>query len=225
MDATDFDTWFSTLETLAMPPSYYANVGNATETAGRNAGRIAAIGDALATRDQAALERALGDRATVGDFGSYVRGVVCGRTASRKNASGKRMEQLMHDELAAIGLPFRDQVRTDDIAASYGIDMSPIANLGRCKRFDYLVQGRSGLFAIEINYYGTSGSKPNEIARAYQLIDREMRGMGGIDFVWVTDGPGWKASKDNLREAYANIGHVYDIADVRDGRLSAMLSA
>ena len=189
MDATDFDTWFSTLETLAMPPSYYANVGNATETAGRNAGRIAAIGDALATRDQAALERALGDRATL-----------------------------------AFAMNVFNVPRYAKVDTGHGIVTFDARSPSAPRELVGFVRA-TGLFAIEVNYYGTSGSKPNEIARAYQLIDREMRGMGGIDFVWVTDGPGWKASKDNLREAYANIGHVYDIADVRDGRLSAMLSA
>ncbi len=72
---------------------------------------------------------------------------------------------------------------------------------------------------IETNFYSGGGSKLNETARSYAKLANDMKNINEVEFVWITDGIGWKSTKNNLREAYQVINHLYTIEDLNSGVL------
>jgi|ERR1700675_826362 len=62
---------------------------------------------------------------------------------------------------------------------------------------------------LEVNFYTTSGSKPSEIKRAYQSVNRELS-MVGVELVWITDGAGYLKMKRGLREAFEAHRNTYN---------------
>lgn len=80
------------------------------------------------------------------------------------------------------------------------------------KRFDFVIKTKKRTFLIELNFYSGGGSKLNEITRAYSDIGPKVNSVEGYDFVWITDGEGWKSAKNKLEEAYSIIPRVYNFA-------------
>jgi type II restriction enzyme len=38
----------------------------------------------------------------------------------------------------------------------------------------------------------------------------------GFEFVWITDGVGWKSAKNKLQEAYSIIPSIYNLTNISD---------
>ena len=85
------------------------------------------------------------------------------------------------------------------------------------KRFDFVVKTNDKVYAIETNFYASSGSKLNETARSYKMIAQESKNINGFSFVWFTDGIGWKNAKNNLEETFDSMEHIYNISDLENG--------
>ena len=49
------------------------------------------------------------------------------------------------------------------------------------------------------------------------MIAEEADKVVGFEFVWFTDGMGWISARNNLRETFDNMEHIYNIADIKDG--------
>jgi type II restriction enzyme len=62
---------------------------------------------------------------------------------------------------------------------------------------------------VEVNFYTTSGSKPSEIKRAYENVNRELNGVG-VELVWITDGAGYFKMKKSLEEAFRIHPNTYN---------------
>ena len=104
------------------------------------------------------------------------------------------------------------------IADKWGVDLSSISNQGKTeKRFDFVVKTPSMIYAIETNFYSSSGSKLNETARSYKNLALEAAPIEGFTFVWFTDGKGWNSARNNLEETFDTTEHVYNIKDLEDG--------
>lgn len=71
---------------------------------------------------------------------------------------------------------------------------------------------------LEVNHYGTTGSKPTAIAHEYIARERELNALG-IGFLWVTDGLAWNAMHHALRLAFNELRFVSTIQLARDGLL------
>ena len=111
-----------------------------------------------------------------------------------------------------------------EIEAKWGIDLSAISNNGGAeKRFDFVVKGSDTVYGIETNFYTSSGSKLNETARSYKTITLETRDLEYFKFVWFTDGCGWHNAKNNLKETFDVLEHLYNIADLENGIISKVL--
>ena len=80
------------------------------------------------------------------------------------------------------------------------------------KRFDFVVRTKAKTYLIEVNFYNSSGSKPNEVARAYTELAQKISPYPDYEFVWITDGNGWIPSKNKLQEAYSAIQNVYNLS-------------
>ena len=82
------------------------------------------------------------------------------------------------------------------------------------KRFDFVIETTEKNYLIEVNFYSGGGSKLNEIARSYSDIALKINSVEGFEFVWVTDGVGWRSAKNKLQEAYNIIPSVYNLTSV-----------
>ena len=105
-----------------------------------------------------------------------------------------------------------------DIERMWRIDLSAISNQGKAaKRFDFVVKTEDMIYAIETNFYGGGGSKLNETARSYKMLSQESDTVEGFTFVWFTDGIGWRSARENLRETFDVMEHIYNIDDMEQG--------
>lgn len=138
----------------------------------------------------------------------YVFGIETGLdTNARKNRSGHIMEGTVARLFQENRINFRQEV--------YSSEFSELAVLGTDeKRFDFFVETTSKKYLIEVNFYSGGGSKLNEVARAYTELAPKINSATGFEFVWITDGIGWKSAKSKLEEAYNTIPRVYNLTNV-----------
>ena len=110
------------------------------------------------------------------------------------------------------------------ITRKTGIDLGLISHDGTTeKKFDFVIYREKRVYAIEVNYYGSGGSKLNETARSYKTIALEAKGIPDFAFVWITDGPGWKSAKPNLEETFDVLDTIFNINDLNNGSLEKLL--
>lgn len=158
----------------------------------------------------------------------YVLGVETGlNTNARKNRGGDLMENVVERHLENIGLKkdkdFFKEMYAEDVEKRFGIDLSALTNNGEAtKRFDFVVCLNDKVFGIEANSYGSGGSKLNETARSYKEIAIESQSIDRFTFVWITDGYGWRAAKNNLKETFDFLPTIYNINDLSEGALISL---
>lgn len=160
----------------------------------------------------------------------YVTGVEVGMdTNGRKGRTGDAMEDLVESYLLKSGFVrdfnyFKEYTKTD-IMSKWGVDLSHIEqklkgnsqNKNAEKRFDFVVKTDGMLYVIETNFYAVQGSKLNETARSYKMIETEFKNMKDVTFVWITDGKGWKSARHNLEETFNEMDNIYNINDMKNG--------
>ena len=140
----------------------------------------------------------------------------------RKNRVGHLMENLVEKYIIEEGFvkdkTYFKEMYLVDIERNWNIDLSSLSNQGKsAKRFDFVVITNDKVYAIETNFYASSGSKLNETARSYKMIAQESKNINGFSFVWFTDGIGWKNAKNNLEETFDSMEHIYNISDLENG--------
>ena len=153
----------------------------------------------------------------------YAIGIEVGLDSnSRKNRSGKIMEDVVEEFFKLAGLSYQTQMKYKDIDKEYGTNLCSIGK--STKKFDFVFKSSktNQLIVMEVNCYGTQGSKPNETAKSYIELNDKIKAMNDVIFVWITDGNGWNRSRLNLEDAYDNIEHLYTIKDLEDGILSRL---
>lgn len=84
------------------------------------------------------------------------------------------------------------------------------------KRFDFVVETKTKTYLFEVNFYSGGGSKLNEVARSYSDIAPKINSVSGFEFVWITDGIGWRSAKNKLQEAYNIIPRIYNLTNIND---------
>ncbi|MCL5982231.1 MAG: type II restriction endonuclease [Firmicutes bacterium] len=153
----------------------------------------------------------------------YATGVETGLDSNgRKNRGGHLMENLVESFLRKAGLvrdtDYFKEMKISDIEGKWGLDLSALSNQGKTvKRFDFVVKTERVAYAIETNFYASSGSKLNETARSYKNIALDVQNINGFAFVWFTDGKGWLSARHNLEETFDVMEHIYSIADLESG--------
>ena len=138
----------------------------------------------------------------------YVFGIETGLdTNARKNRSGHIMENTVAKLFCDAGIRFRQEV--------YSSEFPELAVLGTDeKRFDFFIKTPTVKYLIEVNFYSGGGSKLNEVARAYTELAPKVNSVEGYEFVWITDGIGWKSARNKLEEAYNTIPSVYNLTNI-----------
>ena len=153
----------------------------------------------------------------------YVTGVETGLDSNgRKNRGGHLMENLVESYIQQAGFvkyeTYFKEMYLSDIEHRWGIDLSAISNTGKTeKRFDFVVKTNNKIYGIEANFYSSGGSKLNETARSYKNLAVESKEIDGFEFIWFTDGNGWKSARHNLEETFDVMEHIYSIEDLENG--------
>lgn len=140
----------------------------------------------------------------------YVFGVEVGLDSNaRKNRSGDAMEDTVELIIKGSGLKYRKEVYSSEwpaITKALGTDK---------KRFDFVIEGKDKTYLAEVNFYSSGGSKLNETARSFTELAPKINAVDGFEFLWVTDGKGWRSAKNKLQEAYYMIPNVYNLTTLK----------
>lgn len=147
----------------------------------------------------------------VKDLVDYVFGIETGLdTNARKNRSGHIMEGQVATIMTKHHLSYRQEVYSSEwleLTKALGDDE---------KRFDFVIETPQKTYLFEVNFYSGGGSKLNEVARSYSEIAPKINAIPGFEFVWITDGIGWKSAKNKLQEAYNIIPSIFNLTTLED---------
>ena len=154
----------------------------------------------------------------------YVMGVETGLDSNgRKNRGGHLMEDLVEKFIIKAGFIKGSTILKNihEITEKWVIDLFAISNQGTTeKRFDFVVKTDNMVYVVETNFYSGGGSKLNETARSYKTLALESNTIDEITFVWFTDGKGWNSAKNNLKETFDVMEHIYNIKDLENNIIS-----
>lgn len=141
----------------------------------------------------------------------YVFGIETGLdTHGRKNRIGEIMVSKVAQLFDEANISYECEVKSKNFPSIKAV-------LGKdSKRFDFVISCPLKKYLIEVNYYGTQGSKVTEIPRSYMDVAKKINSVNGFEFVWITDGMGWNKAKEQLNEAYDEIPNVYNLNTLRD---------
>lgn len=157
----------------------------------------------------------------------YVYGVEAGLDSNaRKNRSGTTMEGILERHVAKISqeqrLEWKAQATAQFIKSNWNIDV-PVDKSER--RFDVAVYSgeQHKVWLIETNYYGGGGSKLKAVAGEFtELSQFVTSSKDDVEFVWVTDGQGWKTAHLPLSEAFGHIQNIFNLSMLKEEFLSEL---
>lgn len=165
--------------------------------------------DVIIFLDETGLTRIFQTR-QVKNLVDYVFGIEVGLDSNaRKNRGGHIMESIVSNILTENSIFFRKEIYCTEfplIKYALGTDK---------KRFDFVIPHGTTTYLVEVNFYSGGGSKLNEVARAYTELAPQINSVPGYEFVWITDGIGWKSASNKLQEAFTVIPHIY-LTDIND---------
>lgn len=156
----------------------------------------------------------------------YVTGVEVGLGSNgRKNRGGHQMEDLVERYIKQTGAEYYKEMYLTEIEEKWGVDLSAISADGTAtKRWDFVVKTEKKIYVIETNFYTGGGSKLNETAKSYELIASKAKDIEKVDFIWITDGAGWKSARRNLEETFNVMDLMFNINDMENGTLIELFS-
>lgn len=146
---------------------------------------------------------------SISDLNTYLRGVSVGfESNKRKGRQGSQFSsavepllQALVEELQASGT---DVELKEEHSISYGEDND------KTKRVDFATIHNGNVDIIfELNSYTTTGSKPTEIVRGYTETAELVR-ESDMEYVWISDGSGWKDMKPGIERAYNEVVDFYN---------------
>ena len=139
------------------------------------------------------------------EMGSAFLGVQVGLESNRRKSVGggvfnEWVRRLIESTCALLGSDYA-------VTSEEKIQYKDSAN---SKRVDFAISHRGRVaIGVEVNFYTTSGSKPSEIKRAYDTVNRELNKVG-VELLWITDGAGYLKMKRSLEEAFKTQPNTYN---------------
>lgn len=157
----------------------------------------------------------------------YVTGVEVGMdTHARKNRSGDTMERLLKPIIESIATESNGfkavlfQKNFGYLSSHYGIRVD--TSIENRKADFILIKRNKKVINIEVNFYSGTGSKPQEIVDSYIERQNELKSHG-FEFIWITDGEGWRGQKNQIRKGFEKIDYLLNLNFVRAGLLEEIL--
>jgi len=155
----------------------------------------------------------------------YMLGIEVGLDSNaRKNRSGQFLESVISEILQKLVKEHPDIKCVEQKKFQYIKDIYNIATPDslRDKKFDTVLLHQSKNINIEVNFYSGTGSKPSEIVNSY--INRaQVLKAANWDFVWLTDGDGWKHMQNPFRIGIENIPYVINTWMLKKGILEKII--
>ena len=154
----------------------------------------------------------------------YVTGVEVGLDSNgRKNRGGALMEYLVEDFVRDVcnelQLEYLPQATAKKIKEKWNINVK----VDKSSRIiDFAINKNGKLYFIEVNFYGGGGSKLKSTATEYIRMN-EYWNRQGIEFIWITDGAGWKSTLKPLREYFDKADYLLNLELLRNGILKKIL--
>lgn len=147
---------------------------------------------------------------------------------ARKNRSGTTMEGILERHVAKIsetlGLEWKAQATAPFIKDNWNIEV-PVDKSER--RFDVAIYSKEQhkVWLVETNYYGGGGSKLKAVAGEFtELSQFVVTSNDNVEFVWVTDGQGWKTAHLPLSEAFGHITNIFNLNMLKEDFLADLLT-
>ena len=155
----------------------------------------------------------------------YVMGVEVGLDSNgRKNRGGTLMEEIagafVSDFCQKNGYEYMAQARSTNIKSKWGIDVK----VDKSERsFDFAVYNpvSKKIKLFEANFYNGGGSKLKAVCGEFRSLYDELKAQD-IDFVWITDGLGWRSLKRPLEETYNHNEYVLNLNMLESGVLNEL---
>lgn len=165
----------------------------------------------------------------------YVYGVQAGLdTNGRKNRSGTQNEIILEHNLKDVtfndsNLKYKTQATGKWIEENWGITVPEVLQKGKKggRRYDGAVlnKNQKSVTIIETNFYGDGGSKLKAVAGEFSsLYETSLRDAHDVNFVWISDGPGWLKAKNPMREAFDVIPVIINLQMVKNGFLKEIVN-
>lgn len=159
----------------------------------------------------------------------YALGIEVGLDSNgRKGRGGDLMEDIVEKFIneAAFekGIDYFKEMTLRDIEIKWNTNLSAMsADDTSTKRFDFVIKKPSMIYLVETNFYTSNGSKLHETARSYKSLALSSKQCEGVAFVWITDGKGWNSARNNLKETFDVMEHIYNINDLENGAIKKLL--
>lgn len=165
----------------------------------------------------------------------YVFGVQAGLdTNGRKNRSGIQNETILEYNLENLVKRNSTLEITTQATAKYIKDnwdiIVPDAKDNKAKggrRYDGAVYNKKNkkVTLIETNFYGGGGSKLKAVAGEFSNLYKFLKEKApdNINFVWISDGPGWETAKNPMQEAFEIIPNIINLKMVKDKYLDEIV--
>lgn len=163
----------------------------------------------------------------------YLAGVEVGLDSNgRKNRGGTMNEDILEDTLKSIvantGWKYQVQATGSAIHNNWGIHVPEVLKEGAKggRRYDGAVYNpaRDEVTIIETNFYGGGGSKLKAVAGEFSsLYETSLKNADHVNFVWISDGPGWDTARNPMREAFDVIPTIFNLQMVGDGYLHDLI--
>ena len=182
------------------------------------------IDNIITFAEQCGLLKILQDK-NIKNLVDYAIGVEVGLdTNARKNRSGTAMENLTEVYVKSICDKYSFRYLTQATAAKIKQEFGKDVSTDKADRhFDFALDAGDMLYLIEVNYYGSGGSKlksvAGEFSNLYSLVKNEKTG-----FIWVTDGEGWQTAKRPLRETFDITDFIININMIEQGLLENIVT-
>lgn len=165
----------------------------------------------------------------------YVFGVEVGLDSNgRKNRSGTENEDILERNLELVvkhnpACEYMVQATANSILKEWNVEVPEALNEGSTggRRYDGAIFDKENqkLVIIETNFYGGGGSKLKAVAGEFsEMYGQFLSKSDNIDFVWISDGPGWDTAKNPMREAFDVIPNIINLSMVNDGFLSQIIN-
>jgi type II restriction enzyme len=154
----------------------------------------------------------------------YATGVEVGLDSNgRKNRGGTLMESLVEDFVRntcnELNIEYMSQATAKKIKDKWGINIK----VDKSSRIiDFAINNNGKLYFIEVNFYGGGGSKLKSTATEYIRMNEYWNNQG-IEFIWITDGAGWKSALKPLREYFDKADYLLNLEMLRNGVLKRIL--
>ncbi|MDI4567913.1 MAG: hypothetical protein E7Y34_02410, partial [Mycoplasma sp.] len=146
---------------------------------------------------------------------------------ARKNRTGELMKKRVIQFLDKNKVNYELEINSNSLLKHFGLEKSELdlifSKNDAIKRFDFVFEKNGIIYLGEINAYMSSGSKLNEIAKSYIYLNESIKRSKKCKFIWITDGYGWKKTKQQIYEAFQKIEYIFNLNDLKNYNLDELI--